>query len=408
MTRPHLLLRGLAGAGLIGLTGLSGCIPAPYGTYDRPSYPDPSATLRGALCYGEAGPLSRLNATVAGGLQLSVAADLDAPGLGRGEGLLRLSLTVPDGDGKVNSAPRQLAWADTPITWQDGNRPPQPLAAQVHAHASVPLPADGRIGLAALAPVAAEQVLWPASGPIPTVTLRASHPALAVTPSDRWRLQIPTAGPAGERAPTSAPNSALTSLDLTLASDAGRIVRVPYRTADQQAAIDQRTTACLAQATTPAAQRRCEGIDRYDTRSFVQVRPLGPGELKLTGDAWTESAGRGGIRLELVWEAPVTADWQLTTPQVTWSRPDGSDPRTVPLHVTPLRWHLPVPLSAPLQRRPGATGLGWSLEARLPAPSGSTYRIQLPALDIDGVRHELAPITFDRRRFDGGLMPFNC
>jgi hypothetical protein len=49
---------------------LGGCVVAPYGTYFRPSSPDPDATIKGAWCQGEAGPTTNIELALGDGHML--------------------------------------------------------------------------------------------------------------------------------------------------------------------------------------------------------------------------------------------------------------------------------------------------------------------------------------------------
>lgn len=54
---------------------LAACIPAPYGIYYRPAYPDPGATPSQANRGGQAGPWSRLQIPDPDGLQITLCTD---------------------------------------------------------------------------------------------------------------------------------------------------------------------------------------------------------------------------------------------------------------------------------------------------------------------------------------------
>ena len=75
--------------------GLAGCIPAPYGPYYRPSYPDPSSQVRKAFCGGQAGPPSKLQFSAPGGIKVAVDADKEFLERSRRDRPLHIMLRVP-------------------------------------------------------------------------------------------------------------------------------------------------------------------------------------------------------------------------------------------------------------------------------------------------------------------------
>lgn len=48
---------------------LTGCIVAPYGPYDRPHSADPAARYKRAWCQGQAGPVTRIERQLDGGVE---------------------------------------------------------------------------------------------------------------------------------------------------------------------------------------------------------------------------------------------------------------------------------------------------------------------------------------------------
>ena len=76
---------------------VAGCIPAPYGPYYWPAYPDASATLTKQYCAGKAGPPSILSFAGPEGLRFEVRAFKEYAERDRRDWPLRIALTLPAG-----------------------------------------------------------------------------------------------------------------------------------------------------------------------------------------------------------------------------------------------------------------------------------------------------------------------
>jgi len=115
---------------------LASCVPAPYGSYLRPSYPDPSSKLSKAYCGGQAGPPTKLAFSASGEVAVTVSgreAAADRP--------LRFELTV-----RARTAqPWRLVEPAVRMTELATGETREEAFAQMHVSLRYPVPLDAEL-----------------------------------------------------------------------------------------------------------------------------------------------------------------------------------------------------------------------------------------------------------------------
>ncbi len=361
---------------------LAGCLPAPYGTYYRPAYPDPSAEVTRASCGGQAGPPARLAFNAPPGLKFTASA-LKAPIGGGAHWPLAIAFALPPGH-------TFRFTADTIELATDATGPGVAVAPSVHAHVTLRLPADRWIDAATLAP--ADPVLRrPTDRPLGTVRIgfgrfdmitEAIEVTLPAIETERGRVTIPP---------------------LRLDMDRRRWGTRYYRTAEYLQSVIARTEAC-----TREGRQRCENIRDFDAYAFR----IPAGDFELVGRFWAmETTKRvDPLMFELVIEARGTERWRIVEPVVRVRDLAGGPVQEHRFTELGAAFHAPVPLSAPIRsaRTGRATETHVRIDANLGSEERSRYFVRLPPYMFDGERYELKPIELELRRFDGGIEPFNC
>lgn len=361
---------------------LGACVPAPYGTYVRPSYPDPSAVVGRAWCGGQAGPPTRLAFAAPGNVKIEVSstpAGAQAAGWPVG-----ITVSVPLGVRFGFVEPHVLVAAD-------GGDPGRPVVPEARVRMSASIPADGWIDLARLGPTPAE-VARQALARDPAQTIAEVSLGLGVFPGrapQRVEVRLPAIQ-------TAAGRTELAAQEL----HAVAVRRTGYqalRTLERARQVAERQAAC--ERDTPG--KACADIALYDTQSFE----LAAGPFTASGRFWNFVAARPEpLRYELRVAARTTERWRFAAPVVEVTDRTTGERRTERFAEMRVSLAYPVPLSAPIE------GAAAALDIRLHLPDGarSRYLVRLPAYEIGGARHALAPIELEVRRFDGGLEPFNC
>jgi hypothetical protein len=362
---------------------LSGCIVAPYGPYYRPHSADPAARYKRAWCQGQAGPVTRIEFQLDGGVTLSARAERDYPERSRPELPLRLSLTLPGSRAARFEAERvQIvatggATIDVPVT--------------VRAAGGVTLAADAWVDAAVLRP-AARVVEGAAEHPYGRAWIRLAGPA-GFTPE-----VITVGGPTVE---VEGKAIAFPPLELRRPASAGNPNE--YRSAAEQASLEARAAACRRD--TP--QRACQNlIDFGASRSFH----FASGPLQWQG-RWFRAAWRSGepwLDGEMWLALREPRRWRFASNRIELRDAAGAA-QTLTFAQFELRFNDRIALDAPLHERPveRRADTQVQIEALLPGDVGD-FEVRLPPLRIGDGRVVIAPIRFDKRSFDGGIEPFNC
>ena len=375
---------------------LTGCLPAPYGVYYRPAYPDTTAQLSGAWCQGQAGPPARLSIQAEDGLSLALAAERGAAHpTPQVPWVLHVHGMLPAG-GQFQFLSSALELGDAPAP-----AAPLRLAPRLDVFAERVSGAGEWIDLATQGPTdlaAAQQSL--ATDPAQTLAKvgvqYGEYPGFSPA-----RLDL--VWPAIELA--NAPGQPIASGPIAMHAHPPEktYMDTVYRTQAQQLALVQRVQNCQAQ--TP--ERRCEQIPEGDTTSFRQRID----DFGLTGRVWASTQqALTSLHYQLEMDTRHTGAWRLSGSPLRWTDPDTGATRTTSTSTTkPVRvyWGYSVTLDTPV-RASADKPTRFHLEIPLRAPEQPRYVLRLPPYLINGVRHEFKPIELERRAFDGGLQPFNC
>lgn len=366
---------------IVAAAALSGCVPAPYGPYYRPSYPDPSSTLQQAYCGGQAGPPARLAFQGLGGLGVSVRTE--TAGQAGKPRLLHVAIDIPVGT-RFQFLVDTVALAAS----RDGDATSRVPAASVTA--SLKLQGDDWIDFAQAGPTSVDV---------------AGH-YLAANPDGRFAEVKFDIGRLGQFAPA---RIAVEFPPLELDTKSMAIPRIElqqqpgssfpiYRTAEYTQTLQQRYAACLRQ--TPAGN--CHYIPTHDPYGFRHEAE----RLELAGRFWvTGEAAEATLNAEFEAGARVSERWRFASNEVRFRDTAGGEVRVMPLRNPRVVWSYAVPLAAEV--RSPASG-GTRMDIRTSVGEAARYVLTLPPFLLNGARHEFSPIEFERRLFDGGLEPFNC
>lgn len=361
---------------------LTGCIVAPYGAYYRPQSADPGARYKRAWCQGQAGPTTRVEFQLDGGVTLSARAERDYPERSRPELPLRLSLTL------LGGVPARFEGERVQIVGADGAATDAPVT--VLASGGVTLPADAWVDVTALRPAG----------------VRAGA---AADPHGRARIRV--SGPAGftpevfsfEGPSVEVEGSVIVFPPLEVRRPASAGNPNEYRSAAEQASLEARAVACRRD--TP--QRTCQNLIEYGaSRSFH----FDSGPLQWQG-RWFRAAWRPGEpwldgELSLALREP--RRWRFASNRISVREAAGAA-QSLTFAQFDLRFVDRIALDAPLheQRVEGRAETQVQIEALLPGDVGD-FEVRLPPLRIGERRVAIAPIRFEKRSFDGGIEPFNC
>ncbi len=372
VARRRLLLAGLGGS-------LAACVPVPYGSYYRPGTTDGVPhRLRGELCQGATGPETRIELDAA--LRLSASAHRGDSDRNRPQWPLRIGIVLPPG--------RSLQFeSDRPDIVELGSGRPIAAAVAVVARRLVTIAADAPVDLARLRPVATANPAGASVG-IGLPALGSFAPAALLLRGPTVRI-----GDASHAFPA-------VRMSLPVGSEVQSIAR--YHTEQRRQQLQTRLEACRRD--TP--QRACDNIPKYDDTSFeVDAGPVTwRGGFLRHLDSRKAATLRGSLRLDLR-----GADrWRLVDPVVELQDAAGGPPQQLPLARLQIGFDERIALSTPLH--PSAEERGdTDIDLELALPDGPPdFEVRLPAALLDGRRTSFPPLRFERRRFDGGLLPFNC
>lgn len=363
---------------------LSGCVPAPYGPYYRPSYPDPSSTLQKAYCGGQAGPPARLAFQGPGDVGVSVRAETPLqPGEPR---LLHVAIDLPAGT-------RFQFLAETVALAASRDDEAASRVPAVSVTASLKLQGDDWIDFAQAGPT----------------SLDVARRYLAANPEGRFADVRFDIGRLGQFAPArmqvefpalQLDTASVAIPGMELQQQAGSSFPI-YRTAEYAQTLQQRYAACLRQ--TPASN--CHYIPTHDPYGFRHEAE----RFALAGRFWvTGEAAQATLNAEFEAGVRVSGRWRFADNEVRLRDAASGEVRVMPLRNPRVVWSYAVPLAAEVRsvaagstRIDVRTSVGGDHEA-------SRYVLTLPPFLLNGTRHEFGPIEFERRLFDGGFEPFNC
>jgi hypothetical protein len=394
-TGPQLASRRrlLQMAAAMPLGALGGCVAMPYGPYFRPSTTYPRASFKGAWCHGAAGPLTRVELTLADAVRLS--AEAHRPSWQRDRSVLPLQvvLTVPPAWRTRFTAP-----APRLVALDDGRE----LAARFEARASrlARVAAAGWLSPAAMRPAGAGAQPVPDAPPFGTLTFDVAGPP------DWAPERVVLDGIALER-----DDGTLRMPAIELQRHPSRTAAAEYRSEAYQARLRARAEACRSD--TP--QRACQNIVEFANEGFIVDGP--PARWKGRLVLVQERDGVQRLRGEVSVELPDAQRFRLAVPSRLRMRDlAGADPHETVIAVAQYAVQDRLAFDAPVNHwrvvSQGYTYFGSGdstvhLQADLPADTGS-FELRLPALEVQGLPETIPPIRFERRLLDGGVEPFNC
>jgi len=341
--------------GLIVITGaLSSCLPAPYGAYYRPSYPDNSATFERRDCGRSAGPYSWLKLTAQDGSILRVTLKKNRQN--------RLELWM----GLHLSGFSTLQFTSDVIRLSDLEEGTEwTIEAKALSLSSPvlsgPIPYNQVVDFGKVAPTAPEQVLNDLEVWIP-FSIRGFSP-------DAVRMHLPEIIAGNDKYPIP---SILLEADMEKREyKKGRWDWWPYKW--KHVKINGFTIS-------GGATGGLGVFSKVDVR--LKVPELG-----------------GNIMVYF----PADMKWKFATNVIRFEDVNSGEVRQI--HFTHLRpvFNTEVTFTAPFC---------CTTYAGAEVPIGDTWpeklRVQIPPLLINGKEFVIKPITFDLRRFDVGIVPFNC
>lgn len=371
-------------------TTLSACIPAPYGAYYRPAYPDPAATLRKAYCGGQAGPPSNLSFELPAGVRFSVGATRGYAERQHREWPLTIGIALPPG------SEFQFLSDNLGIS-EEKEKPGRSLSPLLAVGATISLRGDAWVDIDALGPTprAAAQGYLAAN---PGKTLAEVHfpgTALGTVASASLRLELPAIA-RGSGTPA-------TPASIDLAADVYRPGSRIYRSAGAREALEVRYARC--QRETP--QAKCHYIREHDANSFQAVQ----GDFTYSGRVWVwDLAKPTPLEMKVSLESRSAEKWRLATPTIRLHDPATGETREQRIDTMNVAIRYAAPLSTRVFANPDTLQdkLSLRIESSLGDSEASHYFVTLPPFRYNGKEYRPAPIELELRRFDGGLEPFNC
>lgn len=365
---------------------LAGCVVAPYGTYCHPASADPSATFKRGWCGGQAGPTTDIELALGDGLRLSASVARAYAERDRSELPLRLVLAVP---------------AQLPVRFTTDRLRLVETGSGRAIEAPVSVWAIGRATLAPTATVVPQR-LRPAGSALVATDARAPH----------GQAFLRAEGPAGFVPDAFTLAGPLVVLDTVSVPWPPVVLRWPagvrspseYRSDAEQALLAARAETCRRE--TP--QRACDNLLEFGlSRSFA----LDAGPVQWQGPWWrfARSDGAMAVRGELGLAVKSGTPWRLADNGITLRDEADGRAHTLRFDRVDIVFRDGIALDAPLHvdREAGAGTTDVHIEARLPGDARD-FEVRLPALQVGSASREIAPIRFERRRFDGGVEPFNC
>lgn len=363
---------------------LSACIPAPLGRYYKPHYPDSSPRYVGDLCQGQSGAPVGFNVDLAEGVKLSVGTHV-APGQSAGR-QLSISLEVPQGHEVQFLAP-QLRVS------QAADQAGLTYSPELQVSALVSLPSDSVVDYQRLSAGGARD--FSAS-----VWLNFSWPD-AFQPSD-FVMALPRLQVAGAAVPEVSRLAARAKLRPV--GKNGTASSLQYVTEASERLKEEKYARCQREGRGSA----CENILLYDDAVFQ----LEQGGVRYSGRWYVYDVNRPTpFNAEIKMDIQLGSGWRFVSPSVRFLDAAQTLLREHRFTEFPLSLHyrgdfdLPVRGVNNTQIRPNTT-LSFSVD--LGAAEPDRFFVFLPALRIDGKTYPIAPIEWELRRLDVGLLPFNC
>jgi hypothetical protein len=387
-SRRHLLQLAAA----VPLAALGGCVVTPYGPYFRPSTTHPRAAFQGAWCHGAAGPLTRVELTLADAVRLSAEAHRPSWQRDRSVVPLQVALTVPPAWRTRFTAPLPRL-----VALGDGRE----IAARFEVRASrlARVAAAGWLSAPVMRPAGAGAQPVPDAPPFGTLTFDVTGPP------DWAPERVVLDGIALER-----DDGTLRMPAIELQRHSNRTATAEYRSEAHQARLRARAEAC--QRDTP--QRACGNIVEFANEGFIVDGPPArwKGRLMLVQARDRVQRLRGEVSVEL----PDAQRFRLAGPSRLRMRDlAGAGAHESVIATAQYAVQDRLAFDAPVNHwqvdsRYTHFGSGDStvhLQANLPADTGN-FELRLPALEVQGLPETIAPIRFERRLLDGGVEPFNC
>lgn len=369
---------------------LTACVPAPYGPYYRPSYPDNSAALIKEFCGGEAGPPSVLTFNVADGVTFTVATAKSYSERSRKDVPLTITLNVP------SNTTAQFLSDDLSISGSPNGE--DKIAVPLQVAALVPMGKKDVVDIDRIGPVTSLAVQ----------KFIQAHPDHAVSEvhidfnlgNEKFHPEV-------------------ISLHLPAFSTSGASITIPplklvantqdkgwwkYETREHKQAREERYVRCLKE--TP--HLHCKNILQVIDEGFR----LDMAGIEITGRlAKADFTQKPKITGRLNFASRSVEPWQFSTNHIR-----AEDIKTGETHhyyfnqfAVFFGWY-DVPLSTAIKG--GHSELGGNKTLRIATSLGekylSKYYIKLPPILINGHKYVLKPIELELKLFDGGIEPFNC
>lgn len=364
------------------------CMPAPYGSYYRPAYPDNNATLSREDCHGQAGPMSKLSFTLANNISISVSAKKNYLQRERSDTPLTIDITLPPGE-----SIRFLSDQITFTTFANSEHRVMPMHMRVLGRMYIN--SDTTIDLDKIGPVSASVAYeahkthpdwplvdaeiheWNGISNFHPRTLIAHFPAIEI--DDRKVSAKPE----------------------VFTASGGPDAWWYYETEQHRQEREQKFNRCMED--TP--QLNCRNILEIIQEGTNQKQ----GDIEYRARLWKTDTP--DLRYVLNLLSYSEAALRFLDNKTVFEDHHGGKKQAHQFDTVYLviGW-LELPLSTEIR---GIThGNNASTLLRIEGSLGdkmeSTIHIHLPALLINGERYELAPIELELRRFDGGMEPFNC
>lgn len=378
---------------------LSGCIPAPLGKYYKPNYPDPSASYAGAYCSGKAGAPVTLTFNVADGVTISVNAQRSYGEKNRPDLPLNIVIAIPQHT-EIQFISDELTIAES------ADSAGRKLETSLNLLASRILPSQNVVDLQSIGPTPQLAVSsanyvdfkgslslnfsWKDNFVPDEITL--DLPVIKVVDSAQGQVKPISIEAKAKKRPETYPGQYRSQTSLI------------YTTREAEQATEDKYARCLKE--TP--ELRCKQILLYDEGRY-KAQQSGfaySGRLYLY-DVEKNTPFSGEVNIE--YHQPVK--WQFTSNTVTVRDHATQGQRTYHFEQFPFTLSYRVPLPTALlgvNDNPYSKVTTAHIRASLGSNEAATYRVQLPAMKINGKLHQLKPIEIELRRLDFSIEPFNC
>lgn len=375
-------------------------IPVPRGSYYKPIAANDNPRYAGDLCQGAAGAPVSMALDLADGASLSVATR-PATAAGQSDGLtLQVEIAL--------RGETRMQWTDSAVTVSPENGAARRFTPDWQVSGNRPLPPSGRVDWSRLSP--APNLFQPGQ-PTPkdfSARLATSFAWPTFAPA-RLEVVLPgfrsAAQSVGPR--TFTLNAMQDGVGAT--SSPGRR-SIHYRTgalARQQTALAE---ACAREAQAP---QHVSCAERASMKTETYAFPHGP--LTVSGRWWIYDPTRNDpLRSQLEFQLSEALEPDWTHPQITVRAGTGDaagDVRRIDLGAFTAYSRFRAPLTTELVGGNAAAPAGVtraSFQLDLGTARPSRYRVELPPIRIDGQTLPARTIELERRRFDVGILPFNC